>query len=118
MIREDRRRGVYVDGLSEWVVRSPAEVYQLMEMGQSMVRGRAGGKGGVEGEGGKEKRHRGRSPVLFFAYLFPLHKSTSLHNRAVHAALFILCYAMEGRSGGRVEEKGEVSESQEENGKE
>ena len=26
VIREDRKRGVYVDGLSEWVVRSPAEV--------------------------------------------------------------------------------------------
>jgi kinesin family protein 3/17 len=26
-IREDKKRGVYVDGLSEWVVRSPAEIY-------------------------------------------------------------------------------------------
>jgi hypothetical protein len=26
VIREDRKRGVFVDGLSEWVVRSPAEV--------------------------------------------------------------------------------------------
>ena len=26
VIREDKRRGVYVDGLSEWVVRSPLEV--------------------------------------------------------------------------------------------
>lgn len=25
-IREDRKRGIYVDGLSEWVVRSPDEV--------------------------------------------------------------------------------------------
>lgn len=33
MIREDRRRGVFVDGLSEWVVRSPAEVYGLMMRG-------------------------------------------------------------------------------------
>jgi len=32
-IREDKRRGVYVDGLSEWVVRSPAEIYGLMERG-------------------------------------------------------------------------------------
>lgn len=30
VVREDRRRGVYVEGLSEWVVRSPAEVFQLM----------------------------------------------------------------------------------------
>lgn len=30
VIREDRRRGVYVDGLSEWVVRSPAEVTQQL----------------------------------------------------------------------------------------
>lgn len=37
MIREDRRRGVFVDGLSEWVVRSPSEVYQLMQRGQSLV---------------------------------------------------------------------------------
>ncbi|KAG2483602.1 hypothetical protein HYH03_017544 [Edaphochlamys debaryana] len=35
-IREDRRRGVFVEGLSEWVVRSPAEVYQLMQRGQSL----------------------------------------------------------------------------------
>ena len=33
MIREDRKRGVFVEGLSEWVVRSPAEVYGLMERG-------------------------------------------------------------------------------------
>ena len=25
-IREDRKRGVYVEGLSEWVVRTPGEV--------------------------------------------------------------------------------------------
>lgn len=37
VIREDRRRGVFVEGLSEWVVRSPAEVYQLMANGQAMV---------------------------------------------------------------------------------
>ncbi|EFJ42862.1 Kif3C kinesin [Volvox carteri f. nagariensis] len=35
-IREDRRRGVFVEGLSEWVVRSPAEVYQLMQRGQAL----------------------------------------------------------------------------------
>ncbi len=32
-VREDRRRGVHVDGLSEWVVRSSADVYSLMERG-------------------------------------------------------------------------------------
>lgn len=32
-IREDKKRGVFVDGLSEWVVRSPAEIYGLMERG-------------------------------------------------------------------------------------
>ena len=32
-IREDQKRGVFVDGLSEWVVRSPAEIYGLMERG-------------------------------------------------------------------------------------
>jgi hypothetical protein len=26
-IREDKKKGVYVEGLSEWVVRSPKEVY-------------------------------------------------------------------------------------------
>ena len=30
-IREDPKRGVYVDGLSEWVVRQPSEVYALMD---------------------------------------------------------------------------------------
>ena len=34
-IREDRRRGVFVEGLSEWAVRSPAEIYNLMQRGQS-----------------------------------------------------------------------------------
>ena len=32
-IREDRKRGVFVEGLSEWVVRSPSEIYGLMERG-------------------------------------------------------------------------------------
>jgi hypothetical protein len=26
VVREDRRRGVHVEGLSEWVVRNPSEV--------------------------------------------------------------------------------------------
>lgn len=43
MIREDRRRGVFVDGLSEWVVRSPAEVYGLMMRGAQQVGGGGGG---------------------------------------------------------------------------
>ena len=33
LIREDKRRGVFVEGLSEWVVRSPAEIYGLMQRG-------------------------------------------------------------------------------------
>lgn len=33
MIREDSKRGVYVEGLSEWVVRTPADVYDLMSRG-------------------------------------------------------------------------------------
>lgn len=41
MIREDRRRGVFVDGLSEWVVRSPGEVYGLMMRGAQQVRERS-----------------------------------------------------------------------------
>ncbi len=32
-IREDSKRGVYVEGLSEWVVRSPSDVYDLMARG-------------------------------------------------------------------------------------
>ena len=35
-IREDKKRGVFVEGLSEWVVRSPAEIYGLMERGGAM----------------------------------------------------------------------------------
>lgn len=31
--REDKKRGVYVEGLSEWVVRTPDEIYGLMERG-------------------------------------------------------------------------------------
>eukprot|EP00887_Chlorella_sp_A99_P008052 scaffold12.g8052.t1 len=33
VVREDRRRGVHVEGLSEWVVRGPGEVYSLMARG-------------------------------------------------------------------------------------
>lgn len=29
-IREDKKRGVFVEGLSEWAVRSPAEIYSLL----------------------------------------------------------------------------------------
>ena len=32
-IREDKRRGVFVEGLSEWAVRSPYEIYSLMQKG-------------------------------------------------------------------------------------
>eukprot|EP00505_MAST-04D_sp_SCG-Rhode-Island_P000548 Stramenopile-MAST_4_protein_548 len=32
-IREDKTRGVFVEGLSEWVVRSPQEIYMLMQRG-------------------------------------------------------------------------------------
>jgi len=35
-IREDKRRGVHVDGLSEWVVRTPGDVYALMERGAAV----------------------------------------------------------------------------------
>eukprot|EP00439_Symbiodinium_sp_Y106_P077114 s326_g16.t1 len=35
MIREDRRKGVFVEGLSEWLCRSPDEVQTLMEHGSS-----------------------------------------------------------------------------------
>ena len=34
-IREDKRKGVYVEGLSEWVVRSPAEIHNLLLHGSS-----------------------------------------------------------------------------------
>jgi len=36
LIREDARRGVYVEGLSEWVVRSPGEVAALVERGRAV----------------------------------------------------------------------------------
>lgn len=32
-IREDKRRGVFVEGLSEWAVRTPGEIYNLMLRG-------------------------------------------------------------------------------------
>ena len=35
-IREDKKRGLYVSGLSEWVVRSPAEIYGLIKRGASV----------------------------------------------------------------------------------
>ena len=33
-IREEKRRGIFVEGLSEWVVRSSAEIYGLMQVGR------------------------------------------------------------------------------------
>lgn len=32
-IREDKKKGVYVDGLSEWAVRTPNEIYSLIKKG-------------------------------------------------------------------------------------
>lgn len=32
-IREDKKKGVFVEGLSEWAVRSPNDVYSLMQKG-------------------------------------------------------------------------------------
>ncbi|CAD8135464.1 unnamed protein product [Paramecium octaurelia] len=34
-IREDKKRGVFVENLSEWAVRSPPEIYQLMRRGNA-----------------------------------------------------------------------------------
>ncbi|KAM3141803.1 hypothetical protein pb186bvf_006125 [Paramecium bursaria] len=34
-IREDKKRGVFVENLSEWAVRGPGEIYQLMRRGNS-----------------------------------------------------------------------------------
>lgn len=32
-IREDKKKGVYVEGLSEWAVRTPNEIYSLIQKG-------------------------------------------------------------------------------------
>lgn len=32
-IREDKKRGVFVDGLSEWAVRNPSEIFALIQRG-------------------------------------------------------------------------------------
>ncbi len=32
-IREDKKKGVFVEGLSEWAVRSPNEIYSLLQRG-------------------------------------------------------------------------------------
>jgi hypothetical protein len=32
-IREDKKKGVFVEGLSEWAVRSPRDIYALMKDG-------------------------------------------------------------------------------------
>jgi len=32
-IREDKKRGVFVEGLSEWAVRSPSDIYTLLQRG-------------------------------------------------------------------------------------
>eukprot|EP00759_Apiculatamorpha_spiralis_P003208 PhF_6_TR11547/c0_g1_i1/m.18547 len=35
-VRQSKERGVFVDGLSEWVVRSPQEIYGLMNQGSEL----------------------------------------------------------------------------------
>ena len=35
-IREDKKRGVFVEGQSEWVVRTPTEIYGLLERGAQL----------------------------------------------------------------------------------
>ena len=35
-IREDKKRGVFVEGQSEWVVRTPSEIYSLLERGAQL----------------------------------------------------------------------------------
>ena len=32
-IREDKKKGVYVEGLSEWAVRCPRDIYALIKRG-------------------------------------------------------------------------------------
>jgi hypothetical protein len=32
-IREDKKKGVFVEGLSEWAVRSPRDIYALIKRG-------------------------------------------------------------------------------------
>jgi len=32
-IREDKKKGVFVEGLSEWAVRTPNEIYSLLQKG-------------------------------------------------------------------------------------
>ncbi len=32
-IREDKKKGVFVEGLSEWAVRSPSDIYSLIQKG-------------------------------------------------------------------------------------
>lgn len=32
-IREDKKRGVFVESLSEWAVRNPSEIYSLISKG-------------------------------------------------------------------------------------
>ena len=32
-IREDKKKGVFVEGLSEWAVRNPRDIYALMKDG-------------------------------------------------------------------------------------
>lgn len=33
LIREDKKKGIYVEGLSEWAVRSPLDIYTLLQKG-------------------------------------------------------------------------------------
>ena len=90
-IREDKKRGVFVEGLSEWVVRSPAEIYGLMERGaiQRRVSGMWGGGWGVS-------NILPSFPILWstssfaFANSFLIHKSNQM--RVIDCAfMFFFC---------------------------
>ena len=35
IIREDKKKGIYVENLSEWIVRNPNDIYALLEQGTS-----------------------------------------------------------------------------------
>ena len=36
VIREEKKKGVYVEGLSEWAVRSPSDIYTLLQKGATL----------------------------------------------------------------------------------
>eukprot|EP00644_Phytophthora_capsici_P006277 jgi/Phyca11/8964/fgenesh1_pm.PHYCAscaffold_32_\ len=102
-IREDRRRGVFVEGLSEWVVRSPEEIYGLMERGGAM---RATGSTKMN-----ELSSRSHAVFIIIAEQSKTSYVDSKGNDVAPEEFMALVNAYQARHGQRLEESKKINQS-------